>query len=281
MIELKKAELKPLLRWAGGKTWLSRQIEAYLPKKFINYHEPFIGSGAIFIALYNKKLLNNGIFLSDSNKELIETYEVIRDQPTRLINYLKNYQNEKEFYYNIRRTIPKSRILRAARFIYLNRTSFNGLYRVNLNGDFNVPFGNKNYKELFNFKLIHLISDKLKGINISTTDFEKTLNNIKKDDLIFIDPPYTVAHNNNGFIRYNQKLFSIEDQYRLKKYAEAISDRKAFYIITNAHHENIYNIFNTQAYTYEVTRYSGISGSNTSRQYIKEYIFTNYEVFIQ
>lgn len=129
---------KPLLRWAGGKTWLIKYLDEIINKRtFRNYHEPFFGGGAIFFALNPE----NNSYLSDLNGELISTYQAIKDYPTEIVNILKNFENSEEFYYKIRKEQFHTASEKAAQFIFLNQTSFNGLYRVNRNGEYNVPYG--------------------------------------------------------------------------------------------------------------------------------------------
>jgi DNA adenine methylase len=137
---------KPFLRWAGGKSWLLKEISYFLPKEFNNYHEPFIGGGSVYLYLKNQGKIKNYSFLSDVNEDLINAYNIVKNSPSELSDILETYVNEKEFYYLIRSQKPTDKILRAAQFIYLNRTSFNGIYRVNLKGEYNVPYGYKSYK---------------------------------------------------------------------------------------------------------------------------------------
>jgi DNA adenine methylase len=268
---------KPLLRWAGGKTWLTTTLFSFLPLNIKNYYEPFVGSGAIFFKLKSNSIIESA-YLSDINIELINFYNVLKNKANLLIDELKKYKNTKTFYYQIRGKKNTSKIKRAAQFYYLNRTSFNGIYRVNLEGFYNVPYGSKIYNKLFDYELIKIISKFLKNTYFSHCDFENILKDIKKDDLIYIDPPYTTAHNNNGFIKYNQNLFSFDDQIRLSNFLKKINSLGAHYLLSNAHHKNIYDIFSKDSNTFEIKRYSSISGNNKGRRQVLEYIFTNYEV---
>lgn len=266
-----ESEPKPFLRWAGGKNWLIKYLkESIFNIDFKNYHEAFLGGASLFLFLRPK----NKCYLSDLNPELIESYKVVRDNVEKLISELETYKNTKRFYYAIRDEKFRSRIKKAARFIYLNQTSFNGIYRVNLNGVYNVPFGFRT-KKFLDPDNLRLVSKALEGVTLADCDFAKCLKNIKKGDLVFLDPPYTVSHNNNGFIKYNQKLFSLDDQYRLAKYIISIKKKGAYYILTNAANSKISEIFGEVDDYTELSRVSLIGGANAKRGQISEFIFTN------
>ena len=265
--------IEPFVRWAGGKTWLiphMPNIVGDLPIE--HYHEPFLGGGAIYFSMAHTKKS----YLSDANSQLINAYTQVRDNPEELINLFMQMPNTEDDYYKIRAEITgDNTVENAARFLYLNQTSYNGLYRVNRKGRYNVPYG---FREswIYDPKRIRMASQHLQNTRISTGDFEVNKYRIKENDLVFLDPPYTVSHNNNGFIAYNQKLFSLEDQRRLKKFIEYIKEKGAYYILTNAAHETIREIFLTQGdRVVELQRNSLIGGKNATRAAISEYIFTN------
>lgn len=267
--------VKPFLRWAGGKSWLVKHLEIPLNGlEFGSYHEPFLGGGSVFFSIISGR----NSFLSDLNSDLISTYEILRDHPTRLINTLSTFRNSKSFYYRLRDTKSSSRIFNAAKFIYLNQTSYNGIYRVNLEGVYNVPYGFRQ-KEFLNEENLIAASNALKGVNLSCSDYKSTVTKVKKGDLVFLDPPYTVSHNHNGFIKYNQKLFSLQDQYQLAEYINAVADRKAYFILSNAAHKTISQIFAGCGKRYEVSRASLIGGLNAKRERVDEFIFTNIPSF--
>ena len=263
---------KPFLRWAGGKSWLIKHLNFIIGnQKFNNYFEPFLGGGAIFFYLSPPKIA----YLSDLNSELIDTYIAIKESPEEVISYLKIYQNTAQDYYRIRQQHPTARAEIAARFIYLNQTSFNGLYRVNMKGEYNVPYGNRT-KNFLEPEKLTAAANKLQNAVLKAGDFELIKDKISVGDLVFLDPPYTVSHNHNGFIKYNQKLFSLDDQYRLRRLIDYIKEKGAYYILTNAAHQTIFEIFHQESDNYyELSRASLIGGEKAARQNITEYIFTN------
>ena len=172
----------------------------------------YFGSGAVFFALRPKSSI-----LSDVNKELIETYLAIKNDWDRVFNVLKiHHKNHNaKYYYKIRNSKPKTLFSRAARFIYLNRTCWNGLYRVNLKGEFNVPIGTKTAVLLETDDFV--VSQLLQNAQLIHNDFEVIVDQAEDGDLLFVDPPYTVKHSDNGFIKYNEELFHWDDQVRLSK----------------------------------------------------------------
>ncbi|MBW7996449.1 MAG: Dam family site-specific DNA-(adenine-N6)-methyltransferase [Candidatus Glassbacteria bacterium] len=271
MICMKVDTIKPILRWAGGKTWLVPKIGELLPANFGDYYEPFLGGGAVY---FNVEICGNP-FLSDTNGQLINAYKVIRDRFEDLCKQLGKYNNTKEEYYEVREKNYTDCVNRAAQFMYLNRTCFNGIYRVNKMGKFNVPYGFKEYKILFDFRKLKQISSKLRKAKLATCDFEETNTTLKKGDLVFLDPPYTVAARNNGFLKYNEKIFSWEDQRRLAKYVDMLKRKDIFFILTNAKHESIFNLFGSICEPISVSRHSVIGGLKAKRGLVEEYVFTN------
>lgn len=271
-----KTEGKPFLRWAGGKNWLVRIFDEFLPKEFNNYHEPFLGGGSIFISLKNRDKINQKAYLSDSNKDLILTYNTIKKYPERLIEELSTFENTKEYYYECRSMNFDDEIQKAAQFIFLNRTSFNGIYRVNLEGKYNVPYGFKKYNQLFDFDNIKTLSESFKNCFFRNVDFQRNIYRINPGDLVFIDPPYTVAHENNGFVKYNQKIFAWEDQIRLREFLLKIDSMGAYYIMTNAHHKSIIDLFKKSGNFEILSRPSLIGGLGAKRTKYNEIILKNF-----
>lgn len=258
------------LRWAGGKRWLV----PHLPKIFGNfkidrYHEPFLGGGAVF---FGSSVIESA-HLSDLNAELIETYVQVRDNCSQVADYLAPHVSTPEHYYAVRSSKPDDPAERAARFIYLNQTSYNGIYRVNLKGQYNVPFGGR--ANIPSREVIAAASRKLQGVNLTVSDFETAIEDAREGDLVFLDPPYTVAHNNNGFIKYNQQLFSFEDQARLSKAIDGLRERGAYYLLTNAAHISIAALFEKGDQKLELSRGNSVGGKHAQRGSAKEYVFTN------
>jgi DNA adenine methylase len=264
----------PYLRWTGSKRWLIKDhINNYLPKEFNNYHEPFLGGGAMFFYLKaNNQSDSRQFYLSDINEELINCYLQIRDNPHELIDSLKSFTNTKMDYYYIRGKMFPDDIGRAARFIFLNRTSFNGIYRVNNKGEYNVPYGNRPNVDFVTEELIISVSNSLQSVRINCLEFEDCLEHIQSEDLVFIDPPYTVAHENNGFIEYNQKLFSWEDQIRLREFIEKIKSRNAYFILTNASHPSISELYADIGTFTTLSRVSKVGGRNKTRGRFNELV---------
>lgn len=272
MRDEKNAYAKPFLRWAGGKSWLVKHLDSIIgDHEFSGYHEPFLGGGSIFFYIAPTEK----VYLSDLNSELIDTYEAIKADPDGVISCLEKYKNTSEEYYRVRSSCPTTLVETAARFIYLNQTSFNGIYRVNVKGEYNVPYGNRT-KDFLEADKLKSASKVLQSATLQAGDFECAKMHIGPGDLVFLDPPYTVSHNQNGFIKYNQKLFSLEDQHRLKTLIDFIKEQGAYYILTNAAHATIYEIFHEEAdRCLELNRASLIGGENARRGQIQEYIFTN------
>jgi len=237
---------------------------------FANYHEPFLGGGAVFMNLQPP----NHSYLSDLNQELIDTYSALHDDVEKVIAELKKFKNTAEEYYAVRDAKYRNDFKLAARFIFLNQTSFNGIYRVNLKGEYNVPYGYRKV-QVFRAEDLRTISEMLAKATIVSSDFGVVTKNVKKNDLVFLDPPYTVNHNNNGFIKYNQKLFSLDDQHRLSRVIDEIKSKKAFYILTNAAHKTIEEIFEKGDNKIKLKRPSLIGGLNAERGHYEEVLFTN------
>lgn len=265
--------IEPFVRWAGGKTWLIPYLPKIIGETHIeHYHEPFLGGAAVFFSLEHTKKS----YLSDANDQLVNAYIQVRDNPQAVIDCFLRFENSEEQYYRIRDNfVPASPEEEAARFVFLNQTSYNGLFRVNRQGKYNVPYG---FRKTWHYDVERILeaSTKLQNTRITVGDFEVNKHRIKEHDLVFLDPPYTVSHNNNGFIEYNKNLFSLEDQKRLSRFIDYIKRKNAYYILTNAAHEEIRKIFTKEDdRCLELKRNSLIGGRNAKRAEISEYIFTN------
>lgn len=257
----------PLFRWAGGKRRLLAQIIPLLPQKYNHYYEPFCGGAALFFHLRPANAT-----LGDKNEELINCYKQVKNHPEEVITALGELKNTETEYYKIRAKVPTNKIERAARLIYLMELSFNGIYRVNSDGGFNVPYGKKTRKK-FDFEKIRNVSKALTNVTLVHGGFERTVANAQAGDLIYFDPPYTVAHGNNGFVQYNERIFSWAGQERLAKLADELFQHGCKVIVSNAEHASIKVIYSTFD-TYKVTRHSGIGGPVGTRKYISEFVFT-------
>lgn len=258
----------PFLKWAGGKRWFIQKHQNHFPDKFNVYFEPFLGSGAAFFFLKPQKAV-----LSDTNKDLIATYIQIRDNPQSIKELLKSHQHfhSKSYYYEVRATIPQCPVEKAARFLYLNRTCWNGLYRVNRRGEFNVPIGTKTAVTL-DTDDFHAVSDMLQHVDILASDFETIIDRAGEGDFLFVDPPYTVRHNKNGFVKYNETLFSWNDQIRLQQALVRARSRGAMALITNAGHPSIQELYGDLGECVRLSRHSVLSGDPSRRSRVDEFI---------
>lgn len=272
--ESKIKTIKPFLRWAGGKTWFTKHIASFIPKNFNNYYEPFLGGGAVFFYLKSNGYIKGKAFLSDSNADLINTYKTLKYNRKELFALLNTHFDSEDEYYKMRSAEFCDPIEKAARFLYLNKTSFNGIYRVNLKGKYNVPYGKKNLKSIYDFEHLKNISNALKNTHLSTKDFKTSCQNIQASDFVFIDPPYTVAHENNGFIKYNQSIFSWENQIQLSEITKILDKKDAFFLVTNAYHDSIKKIYVTGKHEV-LSRASTIGGTGAKRTKYKEIIISN------
>lgn len=210
---------EPVVKWVGGKRQLLAQIRRRLPKKIETYYEPFIGGGATYFALANRKAFERAV-ISDLNRELTDTYSLLEEGQTQeLIDLLLTYRNTKEFFDNLKALNPTElpRLQRVARFLFLNKTGFNGLYRVNGSGGFNVPFGkysNPNFCDAPRFREAARV---LKGTLIKCSDFESVVADAKPGDAIYFDPPYLPKSDTSNFVAYTDKGFGINEHTRLAR----------------------------------------------------------------
>ncbi len=258
---------EPFLKWAGGKRWLvSMHPHLFAGIEFERYFEPFLGSGAVYFHMAPGRA-----FLSDINRELIETYIAVRDTPEMVKSLLIQHHehHSKEHYYAVRRSINGSLAEKAARFIYLNRTCWNGLYRVNLQGQFNVPIGTKTrvILETDDFSRLSIL---LKKAVIVRQNFEISLDQCGRNDFVFIDPPYTVCHNNNGFLKYNEKIFSWDDQVRLRNAVTAASGRGAKIIVLNAYQDSVIDLYKDFPRMFKMNRPSVLAADPRRRKQVDE-----------
>lgn len=266
--------LVPFLKWAGGKRWLTANYTHLFPTHFNRYFEPFLGSGAAFFHLRPSEAV-----LSDANAELVNVYEQIRTNWKLVDIALKRHSRNhgETYYYEERDRKHRAKHEKAAQFLYLNRTCWNGLYRVNLKGKFNVPIGTKD-TVLLDTDDFAGASLALQGATLSTNDFEPVLNRAKKDDFVFIDPPYVTRHNFNGFVKYNDKIFSWTDQQRLAKAIRAVALKGAKILLTNADHHSVRKLYADLGKRVTLRRHSVLAADSENRGEITEIaILINYE----
>jgi len=231
MVNKKEKITKPFLKWAGGKTQLLHVIEKMIPPHG-SYIEPFLGGGALFFHLRPHKAI-----LSDSNPELINCYEVVKNDVKKLITTLKNYKNEKDFFYKIRALNPVNlnEIDRAARFYYLNRTCFNGLYRVNKKGLFNVPFGKNVLTKIYDRERLLAASEALKNAKLICEDYKAVIRKYAQEgDFVFLDPPYVPVSEYGDFQRYTKEFFYDEDHMELRDEFNRLVRIGAHALLTNS-----------------------------------------------
>ncbi len=233
-------DIKPFLKWAGGKTQLIPELNKYIPLNYNNYIEPFIGGGAFFFNLQPPKAI-----ISDLNEDLIITYQSIRDNLDDMLDVLKEFKNTEKHYYKIRSldVTKMTKHERAARVIYLNKTCYNGLYRVNKRGEFNVPYG-KRKTNFYNEELLKNVQKSLKKVKIIQGDYLTVLKKYaKKDDFIFLDPPYYPVGKNSDFKRYTKEFFYEEDHVRLKAEFSRLVELGCNVILTNSDHPFILDLY--------------------------------------
>jgi len=260
---------KPFLKWAGGKQWLSQKLATVINLGGGTYYEPFLGAGSLFFALQPKKAV-----LGDANLRLMETFQVVRDSPNNLLNLLKQLQYDKRNYYSVRESRFSNKVVRAAQFIYLNRTCWNGLYRVNLEGKFNVPCGRIANPRICDAPNVLAASKVLRSARLRSEDFRETVEDAGDGDFVYCDPPYTVKHSNNGFLKYNEEIFSWEMQKELAKGAAELVERGCWVIVSNAVHPEIEALYKS-FHKILLDRTSLIAGSSSGRGKVSELIFSS------
>jgi len=245
-------QYQPFIKWVGGKRGLLEQILPLFPKKFNNYYEPFVGGGAVFFELFSRGVLKNKkVILSDINSELVNTYNVIKNNPFELITKLEEYkeQHSKEFYYQTRELDRKedynklSNLERATRFIYLNKTCFNGLYRVNKKGYFNTPIGSYKNPNIADRDVILSASETLQNVIIKHQSFKEVLKEAKKDDLVYFDPPYYPLNDTSNFTSYDSNCFSEDEQFELFELFDKLSDIGVKVVQSNSDTEFIKDLY--------------------------------------
>ena len=273
--------VRPFLKWAGGKRQLLPEIKNYVPKKYNTYYEPFLGGGAILFNLQPKNATIN-----DSNTELINCYEVIRDSLEELIGDLKKHENNESYYYEMREldrtTTYKDnydKIKRASRILYLNKTCYNGLFRVNSQGQFNVPFGRYKNPNILDEAVLRAVNKYLNNnkVKIFNTDFEKAVLDAKKGDFVYFDPPYDPVSNTASFTGYDVNGFDKEEQKRLKSVFDDLTSRGCQALLSNADTDFIIKLYGSRYKIEKISATRAINSNALKRGKITEVLVRNYE----
>lgn len=276
-----KTDAQPFLKWAGGKRQLLPEIRKYVPKQFDTYYEPFVGAGAVLFDLQPKKAMIN-----DINVELVNTYHVIREHVDELVETLKKHKNDKDYYYHIRnldRTAEfhqLSMIERSARMIYLNKTCFNGLYRVNRQGQFNVPYGKYKNPNIVNEEVLRAVHHYLTNndITILNVDFVQAVETAKAGDFIYFDPPYDPVSETASFTSYSLGGFDRDDQLRLRDLFIELHERGCYVLLSNSATEFIQDIY-ADFHVELVSASRAINSVASKRGKIAEVLVRNYECY--
>jgi len=277
---MKKNKLiAPFLKWVGGKRQLMPAINVLLPKNYTHYYEPFIGGGALLFDLQPKNAVIN-----DFNQELINVYQTVKDNPEELITDLKTHKNESDYFYVLRALDREdgfnelSNIKKASRIIYLNKTCYNGLYRVNNSGEFNSPFGRYKNPNIVNEITIRAVSKYLNNsdITIVNKDFEEALKDIKKGSFVYFDPPYHPVSDSSNFTGYVQGGFDMFEQVRLRDLCDKLNKNGVKFLLSNSATQFIEDLYKDYEISY-VKANRSINSNATKRGEIDEVLIRNYE----
>lgn len=262
----------PFLKWAGGKGRLLGQYQPLFPQSYERYFEPFVGAGAVFFHLAPSEA-----HLSDVNPELVNAYQVIRDQVAELIETLANYPHDRDFYYALRAQDPATLtpVERAARIIYMNKTCFNGLYRVNRRGQFNVPFGDYKNPRILDEAGLRAAHAALQGVSVTHQGFDAVLAEAKSGDFVYFDPPYHPLSPTASFTSYAADDFGPEDQIRLAAVFRRLDAKGVKLMLSNSETpfiRDLYEGFHVE----QVWAPRAINRDAAKRQAVAEVVVTNY-----
>jgi DNA adenine methylase len=276
----------PFVKWAGGKTQLIAELEKYIPDNFTRYFEPFLGGGAFFFYLVSSKQLKFTAYLSDVNKELINAYKVVKDEVEKLIELLRVHEkgykaNPDEYYYRLRAKFkPLTDVESAARFITLNKTCYNGLYRVNKDGMFNVPIGRYKNPLICDSKNLQNVSLALRHTNahLFVNNYRETLELAKEDDFIYLDPPYKPTSITASFTSYTNEGFTDKDQIALHETFKKLDRKGCKIMLSNSDTPFIRELYSDfKEYTKQVSALRTINCKAAKRTGHRELLLRNYE----
>lgn len=277
VLEQLKSETYPIVKWVGGKRQLMFELIKNMPKSYNRYFEPFIGGGALFFELQPEHA-----YISDMNEELINLYSVVRDNVYELIKDLSKHEVSKEYFLEIRnidRTeqyTELSDVERASRFIYLNRTCFNGMYRVNSQGQFNVPFGHYKKPRIIDENNLLNCSELLKKTEIKCADFSEILTKVKKGDLVYFDPPYVPLNETSSFTSYTKDGFDINMQFKLRDVCDELDNKGVKFMLSNSDTKLVNELY----VNYEIKKVFAsrqINANADGRGKITEVLVRNYD----
>ena len=274
-------EIPRFVKWAGGKLQLIDQFKSFFPNQFNNYFEPFVGSGAVAFYIL-QKYKPKQVLLSDINEELINAFNIIKNNVEELIAKLKKHKkehtkNDKDYFYKMRllNTSELTPLERAARFIYLNKTCFNGLYRVNSKGQFNVPIGSYKNPDIVQADKLRKISKLLKSVKIKVMSFEKIIDFAKKGDFIYFDPPYYPLKKGKSFTTYTKDNFLEKEQEKLAKVFNKLNKKGCKVMLSNSDTKFIKDLY--KDYSVNIVKASRMINCNgADRGKINEVVVTNY-----
>jgi DNA adenine methylase len=254
----------PFLKWPGGKRWLAPMLaEVFRHEQVNRYYEPFLGAAALYLQLRPPNAV-----LSDINEELIRFLKTIRVEPECVVRRVWQWSNDESCYERVRASNPRTDRGRAARFLFLNRTCWGGLFRTNRDGHFNVPFG-RSGRSLCSLSRVKKVANCFLYAELHAQDFEPAIECAGKGDGVYVDPPYTGKGENNGFVRYNEKLFRWKDQERLARVCRSARKRGAFVVVSGLHHIELLGLY-AGWWKLSVNRYSGVSRTVESRRQVPE-----------
>ena len=273
---------KPFVKWAGGKRQIITSLEGHLPKKFGTYFEPFLGGGALLFHLLNQSP-NLKCNISDLNSDLILAYITIRDKVEQLVESLERhsgkYSADKiEYYYSVRESAPKNQIEKVSRLLFLNKTCFNGLYRVNSKGQFNVPLGRYTNPSIVNKENLISVSKILqsKNIAIRCQDFEAILDEAKKDDYVYFDPPCQPVSKTANFTSYTKCEFTYDDLKRLANVCQKLDKKDCKVLLSNSNTKEVRKLFSSKWKVVEVSANRAINWNSKKRTGHTELLIKNY-----